>query len=35
MTSPETGAIVLVGPMGAGKTSIGRRVARDLGVGFS
>ncbi|MEV8133748.1 shikimate kinase [Microbacterium aurantiacum] len=35
MTSPESGAIVLVGPMGAGKTSIGRRVARDLGVGFS
>lgn len=28
------GAIVLVGPMGAGKTSIGRRVARALGVGF-
>ena len=28
-------AIVLVGPMGAGKTSIGRRVARALGVGFA
>lgn len=35
MTSPESTAIVLVGPMGAGKTSIGRRVARDLGVGFT
>lgn len=27
-------AIVLVGPMGAGKTSIGRRVAKSLGVSF-
>jgi shikimate kinase len=27
-------ALVLVGPMGAGKTSIGRRVARALGVPF-
>jgi shikimate kinase len=27
-------AIVLIGPMGAGKTSIGRRVAKALGVGF-
>ncbi|MFT4156939.1 MAG: shikimate kinase [Microbacterium sp.] len=26
--------LVLVGPMGAGKTSIGRRVARRLGVAF-
>lgn len=33
MTSPSS-AIVLVGPMGAGKTSIGRRVAKALGVGF-
>lgn len=29
-----TGAIVLIGPMGAGKTSIGRRVAKALGTGF-
>jgi shikimate kinase len=27
-------AVVLVGPMGAGKTSVGRRVAKRLGVGF-
>ena len=27
-------AIVLIGPMGAGKTSIGRRVARALGLRF-
>lgn len=27
--------VVLVGPMGAGKTSIGRRVARDLGRTFT
>lgn len=32
MTSP---AIVLIGPMGAGKTSIGKRVARALGQPFS
>jgi shikimate kinase len=32
MTSPE--AIVLVGPMGAGKTSIGKRLARALGTTF-
>jgi shikimate kinase len=31
---PRTEAIVLVGPMGAGKTSIGRRVAKRLSVGF-
>ncbi|MBN9214274.1 MAG: shikimate kinase [Microbacterium sp. SCN 70-200] len=30
-----TVAIVLIGPMGAGKTSIGRRVAKALGVPFS
>lgn len=30
-----TGAIVLIGPMGAGKTSIGRRVAKALGVPFA
>lgn len=28
-------AIVLIGPMGAGKTSVGRRVAKALGVGFT
>ncbi|SIT75159.1 shikimate kinase [Microbacterium sp. RU33B] len=28
-------AIVLIGPMGAGKTSIGRRVARSLGLPFT
>lgn len=28
-------AIVLVGPMGAGKTSVGRRVARALGLTFA
>ncbi|WP_029144233.1 shikimate kinase [Microbacterium luticocti] len=27
-------AVVLIGPMGAGKTSIGRKVAKALGVGF-
>lgn len=39
MTSPSRDsaarAIVLIGPMGAGKTSIGRRVARELGVPFA
>lgn len=36
MTSPSDAprALVLVGPMGAGKSSIGRRTARALGVGF-
>lgn len=29
-----TGAIVLIGPMGAGKTSIGRRIAKTLGESF-
>lgn len=28
-------AVVLIGPMGAGKTSIGRRVAKTLGVPFA
>jgi shikimate kinase len=28
-------AVVLVGPMGAGKTKVGRRVARILGIGFT
>lgn len=31
---PDT-AIVLIGPMGAGKTSVGRRVARALAVPFA
>ncbi len=35
MTGDEHAAVVLVGPMGAGKTSIGRRLARELGVTFS
>lgn len=37
MTSAEAGraALVLIGPMGAGKTSVGRRVARALGETFS
>lgn len=30
----EHGAVVLIGPMGAGKSSIGRKVARILGVSF-
>jgi len=38
MSSPEPAAtpltLVLVGPMGAGKTSVGRRVAKLLGVPF-
>jgi shikimate kinase len=34
MTSPGS-AIVLIGPMGAGKTSVGRRVARSLGLAFT
>ncbi len=34
MTAPVTPSLVLVGPMGAGKTSIGRRVAKALGVPF-
>ena len=33
MTSPSS-AVVLIGPMGAGKTSVGKRVARSLGVPF-
>ncbi|MCC2032117.1 shikimate kinase [Microbacterium allomyrinae] len=32
--TPQTDPIVLIGPMGAGKTSIGRKVARALGVSF-
>lgn len=34
MSSPDPLTLVLVGPMGAGKTSVGRRVAKRLGVGF-
>jgi shikimate kinase len=30
-----TTALVLIGPMGSGKTRIGRRIARLLGVGFT
>lgn len=30
-----TSAIVLIGPMGAGKTSVGRKAAKALGVPFS
>ena len=33
MTSPSD-AVVLIGPMGAGKTSVGRRVAKALGRPF-
>ena len=33
MTSPSS-AVVLIGPMGAGKTSVGRRVAKLLGRPF-
>ena len=33
MTSPSS-AIVMIGPMGAGKTSVGKRVARALEVPF-
>ncbi|MGO2746451.1 shikimate kinase [Microbacterium sp.] len=34
MSSPDPLTLVLVGPMGAGKTSVGRRVAKILEVGF-
>jgi len=34
MSTPEQLTLVLVGPMGAGKTSVGRQVAKRLGVGF-
>jgi shikimate kinase len=34
MTSPSEPALVLVGPMGAGKTSIGKRIAKSLGMTF-
>ena len=34
MTSPGS-ALVLIGPMGAGKSSVGRRVARALGESFT
>lgn len=32
--TPRRPRVVLVGPMGAGKTTVGRIVAQDLGVGF-
>ncbi|MEY4451089.1 MAG: hypothetical protein RLZZ380_210 [Actinomycetota bacterium] len=31
---PNTGAIVLVGPMGVGKTTIGKKLAKRLGLPF-
>lgn len=34
MSAPDPLIVVLVGPMGAGKTSVGRQVAKRLGVGF-
>lgn len=34
MSSPEPLTLALVGPMGAGKTSVGRRVAKKLQVPF-
>lgn len=34
MSSSDPLTLVLVGPMGAGKTSVGRRVAKHLGVTF-
>lgn len=34
MPEPSRPALVFVGPMGAGKSSIGRRVARELGEAF-
>ncbi|KDA05652.1 shikimate kinase [Microbacterium sp. CH12i] len=34
MSTPERLSVVLVGPMGAGKTSIGRKVAKLLGARF-
>lgn len=35
MTSAERPTLVLVGPMAAGKTSVGKKLARELGVGFT
>ena len=35
MTAPAAAAVVLIGPMGAGKTSVGRRVAKRLGRPFT
>lgn len=34
MSPPEQLTLVLIGPMGAGKTSVGRQVAKRLGVTF-
>lgn len=31
---PSTGAVVLVGPMGVGKTTIGKRLAKELRIPF-
>ena len=31
---PKTGAVVLVGPMGVGKTTIGKKLAKKLGLPF-
>ncbi|WP_243696851.1 shikimate kinase [Labedella endophytica] len=35
MSDPDVRALVLIGPMAAGKSKIGRRVARHLGVPFT
>lgn len=35
MSTPAESALVLVGPMGAGKTSVGKRVAKALGLPFA
>ena len=35
MSIPEQMTVILVGPMGAGKTSVGRKVAKVLGVSFT
>lgn len=35
MSTPDPLAVVLIGPMGAGKTSVGRKVAKMLGVSFT
>lgn len=34
MSTPEQLTVVLVGPMGAGKSSVGRQVAKRLDIGF-
>jgi shikimate kinase len=35
VTSAPAAPVVLIGPMGAGKSSVGRRVAKALGVAFT